>query len=668
VALMPPVNRLRRQPPLRVALAGLMAGLVATGNVALAAPPRSKEAAPPGLPRLAVVAVAVDPGLAGAASELSQYAEQAVVRSGRFEPVLLATALEGDGASGRVQKEADAEAAMAEGRRVYEELDTVAALAQFEKAANLCVQTDLSRTFQKWVDAQLLRAACLVANGELKVAEVELDRVLALEPRAQLSADVFPPDLLAYAEKVKKSVLSLATTSLKVTTSPAGARIYLDGRFRGVSPVELTGLTQADHFVTAVMPGRTLVQRRARSGAVSLELPYAPGAAGLDQAVAEIRVDPQGPGRDKALRALGQSLKVDQLLAVLVRRGALAGRLSLTGLRVEMSDGHNAGWAELELPADDALAVNAEPFLSGLLGTDAPRRGGPVTHFAKQAGGGLNMLAWGGVGGGAALVAGGVVFGALALGKAGEYRGIQQTSPEAAATASTGRTYALVADVGVLAGLVTAGVGTYLALTATPAKAAPREPAAPAPAPPAGKTSTGKTSGARVVQEPAASAPPPDAAATPTPPPPEVERKKSKSELEEEKRREKAEKRKAAEEAAQLEREEKKRATEEKQRQAEEQQAAERQREARKREAEAAPPAGEVPAPPLEKPAPVPAVPERVAPPGDKAEAERRRADEERARRDDDERKKREEDERKKREEDKKKRRRTDDEDDLRNY
>ena len=664
---MAPVIALRSRSPLRVALSGLMAGLIATGNVALAAPARAKDASASAGPRLAVVAVSVDPGLDGQAAELAQYAEQAALRSGRFQPVSLASALEGDGASTRTQKETDAEAAMAEGQRVYEELDTAAALTQFEKAANLYVQTDLSRTFQKWVDAQLLRAACLVANGELKVAEVELDRVLALEPRAKLSADIFPPDTLAYAEKVKKSVVSLATATLKVTTVPSGARVYLDGRFRGVSPVELTGLTQADHFVTAVIPGRALVQRRARSGAVSLELPYATGAAVLDQAVAEIRVNPQGPGRDKALRALGQSLKVDQLLAVLVRRGALSNRLALTGLRMEVEDGHNAGWAELELPADDSLPVNAEPFLSGLLGSDAPRRGGPVTHFAKQAGGGGNLLAYGLIGGGAALVAGGAVMGVLALGKSTEYRGMQQTSPEAAATASTGRTWALVADVGVLAGLVMAGVGTYFALVDTPSKTAPKPspaPPPPAPVPPSGK---------KVPKgEPVAEPPPADAAGAapaPVPAPVEPERKKSRKELEEEMRREKAEKRKAAEEAARLEREEKKRA------------AAEQARRAK-----------EAPVPAPVEPSPEPAAPEKALPTDDKAEAARRRADEERAeresqerkrredeerkkredeerkKREDEERKKREDEERKKREADTKKRSRTDEEDDLRNY
>ncbi len=678
-----------------MALAGLMAGLIATGNVALAAP-RTAPAGSPSTPRLAVVAVAVDPGLEGPAAELSQYAEQAAVRSGRFQPVWLASSLEGEGASARNQKEAEAEAAMAEGQRVYEELDTAAALTQFEKAANLFVQTDLSRTFQRWVDAQLLRAACLVANGELKVAEVELDRVLALEPRAQLSANLFPPETLAYAEKVKRSVLSLATATLKVTTSPAGARIYLDGRFKGVSPVELTGLTQADHFVTAVMPGRTLVQRRARSGAVALELPYSTGAAQLDKAVTDTRLDSRGPGRDKALRALGQALQVDQLLALLVRRGGLSSGISVTGLRLEMTDGHNAGWGEQELALDDSLPVNAEPFLAALLGTDVPRRGGPVTHFEKKGGGGAdNLLAYGLLGGGAALVAGGAVFGLLALGKSNEYRAVPQASPDAAAVASTGRTYALVADVGVIAGLVTAGVGTWLAVTGKPGPAAPPKAAAPpTPAPPS--TPARKAPSA----EPAAEPPPSDGPG-PVPAPPtagQPERKLTKKELEEEKRREKAEKRKAAEEAARLEREEKKRAAEEKKRAAEEEkkraaedkkraaEEAARERDAQKQVEEEARRAQPAPVPPAEEPPARPSEPpERKLDERPQREDEekkrredeekkrredeekRRREDEEKRRREDEEKKRREDEERKKREGEQKKRR-TDDEDDLRNY
>jgi len=701
------VNAPPRHPTLRVALAGLMAGLLATGNVALAAPARrSSTSESTGTARLAVVTLGLEGGLEGHAGELSHLAEQAVLRSGRFQLVPVAPALEGEPALARAQREADAEAAMAEGRRVYDELDTVAALAQFEKAANLFAQTDLSRTFQKWVEAQLLRAACLVANGELKVAEVELDRVLALEPRAQLSVNHFPPESLAYAEKVKKSVVSLATATMKVTSTPAGARIYLDGRFRGVAPLELSGLTQADHFVTAVMQGRALVQRRARSGAVAVELPPAAGAAPLEQTLADVRVDPGGPGRDRALRALGQGLDVDQVLAVLVRRGALGDRLALTGLRLEVADGHNAGWAELELPADDALPVNAEPFLAALLGSDAPRRGGPQTHFAKGAGGGTGWLPWALVGSGAALVAGGAAYGVLALGKSTEYRGLSQASPEAAATASTGRTFALIADVGVLAGLATAGAGAYLALTQKPARDRERQAPAAPPVPPAKRPSSTPTP-ISPAEQPAAES---GGVTAPSPVPSEAERKRTRKELEEEKRREKAEKRKAAEEAARLEREEKKRAAEEaarvekeeKKRLAEEKQrAAEeaaREREERKRASEdearpskpPAPPREESPPPPPESALPPP--PEPKADPKQESarqdEARRQREEEERRKRDEEDRRRREEEERRKREEEErrkredeerrkredekkreeeKKRSRTD-EDDLRNY
>jgi hypothetical protein len=652
------------------------------------------------------VALPVEAGTEPAAGALAFFAEQALERSDRFQVVRIADALDPAGAEARARKEAEAEAAMADGQKAYDELDTVAALAQFEKAANLFAQTDLSRGFRRWVEAQLLRASCLVANGELKVAEVELDRVLALEPRVQLSPNLFPPETLAYAEKVKRS-LGQGAARLKVSSSPSGARVFVDGRYQGVAPVELEGLTAADHYVTAVLPGRGLMQRRARGGNVEFELVASERAGLLAAALAGVRADPEGPGRDRALKTLGTALGVDQVLAVLVRRGATGETLSLTGLRLVVSDGHNAGWEVRQVAAGEGLPVDAEAFYAGMISEDAPRRGGPVTHFPAGAGpDGRTLAGWGLLAGGAALVLGGATFGVLALQKSSEFKGSVQTSPEAAAARSTGQTFAVLADVGVVAGLAAAGAGAWLTFFSGgpkgPQKPKPQtSPAVPEPVPP---TPTEASEGSR------------------------------RKGTEDDRGKTKLEKKRAAEEAAaasKREREEKRRAAEETAA------AAKREKEERRRAAEEArrpkeklQPASvvepEPAAPPPEQPAPDEPAPPPAPDPGSKrardeekrkredeerrkredeekraredeekrkredeerrkredeerrkrdAEEKRKREDDEKRKREDDEKRKREDEEKRKREdeerrkrEDEKKRKRTDDDDDLRNY
>ncbi|WP_075010589.1 PEGA domain-containing protein [Stigmatella aurantiaca] len=616
-----------RRPWIRVmdaALSGLLVGLLAAGPAFAQQPPlrllpRALPAA--AAPSLTVVVVPLDAAARTQVPRLTYLAEQAAAGTGRFEVVRLADALEADAARAREEKAAQAATAFAEGQKAYDELDTQKALQQFDAAVQAYEASDLSRHFTDMSRARVMKIASHVANGDNKAAAREISDVLARNPQAEFSPNYFPADERNLVEKTRKSVLAQADKTLEVKTQPVMAQVFLDGQFQGSSPVKLSGLSRADHFITLVAPGYAQEQQRVSGAEVAFTLQPTVHAPRLRELVERIEDGPESKGRDEALKALGTLAGTQQVLALLIRGTPGAGAQDAMVLRLETRDGHNLGYAAGPVTASgEAMEAGVQSLLANVLTGDAPRNGSkPVNHFsagapsANRRTAGYVLLATG-----AALLAGGIYFGLEASSKSDQFKETPQTSARGEALKSDGKTFALIADLGVLAGLASAGAGAWLAFSegggggqkAAPASRPPEPPAeaapteAPAPAPEPGVA-------------------PPEKAVEPAP-----EKLSPKKRAEEERR--------AREEAAKQERQAREEATKQERRNREEAAKKEREREeAERRERE---------------------------------DAERREREEaERRKRQEEEQRKREEAERRKREEERKKRPALD-EDDLRNY
>jgi hypothetical protein len=453
---------------LEAALSGLLAGLLAAGPVLAQQPapqlqPRALSSV--AAPKLTVVVVPLDPPAAAQAPRLMYQAEQAVVGAGRFELVRLADALDAQGAREREAKAREAAAAFQGGLKAYDELDTQKALAQFDKAAQLYESSDLSRHFEDMSRARVMKIASYVANGDKKAFARELKEVLARNPRAEFSPNYFPADELAAVERTRRGILAEASKTLQVKTGEVIAQVYVDGQFRGPSPQTLLDLTPSEHFVTAIAPGHAPAQGKFR-GEADLTLPPVPSAPRLKAWMDRITESPVGADRDAALRELGAIAGTQQVLALVVRGAPGAGPQDAIAVRLDVSDGHNLGYATAPVPfAGEAMEAGIQPLLAAVLKADTPRKGGPTTHYpGGKAGLRRQTAGYVLLGTGAALVAGGVYFGLQASSKAEEFERTPQ--PDARTSdklRSDGKTFALLADIGVIVGLVSAGTGTWLA-------------------------------------------------------------------------------------------------------------------------------------------------------------------------------------------------------------
>ncbi|ADO74165.1 PEGA domain-containing protein [Stigmatella aurantiaca] len=619
-----------RRPWIRVldaALSGLLVGLLAAGPAFAQQPPlrllpRALPAA--AAPTLTVVVVPLDAAARAQGPRLTYLAEQAVVGTGRFELVRLADALESGGFRSREEKAAQASAAFAEGQKAYDELDTQKALEQFDAAVKAYEASDLSQHFTDMSRARVMKVASHVANGDNKAAAKEMADVLARNPRAEFSSNYFPADERALAEKTRKAVLAEADKALEIKTQPVPAQVFLDGQFQGSTPLKLSGLSRADHFVTVIAPGYALDQQRVSGSEASFTLQPTPTAKRLREMVERIEDGPEAKGRDEALKALGTLAGTQQVLALLVRGTPGAGAQDAIALRLEVLDGHNLGYAAGPVTASgEAMEAGIQGLLASVLTGDAPRNGGkPVRHFSAGSAStsrrtaGYVLMATG-----AALLAGGIYFGLEASSKSDQFKETPQTSARGESIRSDGKTFALIADLGILAGLGSAGAGAWLAFSegGGSKKAAPASPApAPATEPP----------------PPEVAPPPPEPVVTPQAKPaePTSDKPSAKKRAEEERR--------AREEAAKQERRTREESAKQEKREREEAEKRERE-EAEQRE---------------------------------RQEEEQRKRQEERRKREEEEQRKRQEEEQRKREEERRKReeerkkRPALDEDDLRNY
>ncbi len=422
-------------------------------------------------PRLVLFTVGLDPKAQAEAGRIDYFAEQAVVRSGRFELVRLAEKLDAPGARARAEKAAEADALLAQGQKAYEALDTQRAAQLFNDAAKAFRQTDLTRRFIDLMRASVMRAASLVANGETRAAVNEIEKITALDPRTQFSPNYFPPDILKQVEDARRLALA-GKGKLQVTSNVPGAQVYLNGQFRGVTPATLSGLTGAEHWLTLIAPGYRWEQRPAQLGSTEVRLEPAPGFAHVQRAAAAIAQDSEGPGRDEAARALGRAAGADQVLLV-VAQTAPHGAWQLSTFRIEVKDGHNWAYERVETPPG-ALATALDVAFAGLLSRDEPKANGPVTHHLR-AGSKLSRRTAGYalLGVGAALLGGAVVFGLQANAQRASLETIPQIDQARSDRArQTGKSYAVTADILGVAGLVAGGAGGFLAFFPPPGEGA----------------------------------------------------------------------------------------------------------------------------------------------------------------------------------------------------
>ncbi|HYX93031.1 MAG TPA: PEGA domain-containing protein [Myxococcaceae bacterium] len=408
-------------------------------------------------------------------------AAQALDRAGRFELVSPTYALDPGNARARQLRVDEGIALLNHAQGAYNDLDTARSLSGADQAIKAFTDSDLTAHWKEFTAAWVLKIASLVANEAPRAAQEEIAQLLAVDPSIQFSPNFFPPEIISSAERTRQQSSKGAET-LEIRTVPSGAEIYLDARFKGISPLKIEALAAGAHYVTAKAPGFSVVQQKVPTGAVEIDLRPAEYSSQYVAALDRIARNPDRKARDEAAREYGTLIGADQVVLVIFDAKASPTQVRLVGLRLDPKDGHNLAYKAQEFPLDRVVA-SADAFVAELIGTDDARRGGPVTHYGQEFfSGGIRRPAGLGLLGLSVVAAGlGAMFGAQANDTNATWRSTPQTDPSSASLETRFKRQAVMANVGFLGALLLAGGGGYLTFTGGPSDETPRAPVVPGP-------------------------------------------------------------------------------------------------------------------------------------------------------------------------------------------
>lgn len=416
-------------------------------------------------PRVAVFVVPLDLSAAQQQGALEGAAEAALEKTGRFVVSPVQDAFN----PGAAKKHADlvdaAREKLKSGKQAIDELDNVKATADFKAALEALQQADLTREFPALLDAWTMKAAGHATGGENGPAKKDMEAVVALSPRAEFSPTFFPPDLIKFAEAQRKQATN-AKGELLVRTEPAGARVWVDGQYRGVSPVTIAGLTSAKHFVTASLGGYSLGQSLASPGETQLDLEISELSTDWKTALLDIKRSPDSAIRDSSAATFGKAAQLEQVVLVIAKKSTAGEQLELTALRLESRDGHNASYRTATLNAGDPEALSG--FFDGIAAQDDKRDGkDPVHHYPGSEGLDTRKIAsYSLMGGGAAFLIVGVVLGVMASVNYGQFLTTPQPQVGPSRSLSDpGKAFALGADISYIVGLAAGVTGAVLFFT-----------------------------------------------------------------------------------------------------------------------------------------------------------------------------------------------------------
>lgn len=293
------------------------------------APARATKPAEP-LAKVAVVVLTASPDdkplTATRAATVQVSMEHALATDPRLDVIDLDEGLAESGGAVPKDAVAEARALVASGEELLRRGQPKQALLKLEGAATQLAGVLAWAQKQELAQAQFLRGAAHAALGEDKAAIDEFVALIAWRPDFAADPTIVPGKVIPLWDKAQARARKLPGGSVELTTSPAGAMAYADGRFVGFTPTTVEALPVGTHYLTvrargyqkAVVAVR-ISDKKPVTSAVTLA--PSPRAAQLEEDLVALRGGlgaTQMPAEVQAtLGDLSDLLGVDQLVVLL---------------------------------------------------------------------------------------------------------------------------------------------------------------------------------------------------------------------------------------------------------------------------------------------------------------------------------------------------------------
>jgi hypothetical protein len=180
---------------------------------------------------------------------------------------------------------------------------------------------------QELADAMAALAVSHYENGDKAAGRRQFVRLLVWRPDYTYDPSKLSPKYLGTFEEAQREVLKLKQGTLQITTDPAGAQAYVDGKSIGLTPCTTEPLPAGEHFVTIKKEG---YQKSAVGATViakketALAVPLSRNEKYLlvEQAIDSIQKTIGTETYDPAIDNFRQTLFIDQAVFVRAKPGA----------------------------------------------------------------------------------------------------------------------------------------------------------------------------------------------------------------------------------------------------------------------------------------------------------------------------------------------------------
>lgn len=433
------------------------------------APPAS-ESVPES--KLLAAALSLSDNAEGHAAQVAFILESAARRSKRHVYVDPFVTYDPDGVVERAENRRKAEDALSFGRKQYEALEDRHGLESFNRAIALYEHTGLWNTFDKLIEANVMRLL-VTWPQDRTIGRREIERLVVMAPRVEFPPDLTSPELAADVKRAKDLADGETKVSIDISSDPVSARVYVDGVYRGTAPTTVRGLLPGEHYVSFVAPGYEVVQRTVlvSAGSTATEtLKPVEGAEKFLSFLDRMRDNFRETEEVAAAKVLARSAGADEVVVAGVSR--VGSTLTIEMHRIIASDGHVVAIEVLKdvHERDPDLAQKIDALASRVLANDRSRDGDKprgvktqgekiITGITNVSGESVRLV----VGISAAtLVTTGVVLGFVSRSKEADLRPLQQLDPRVEDLRSSGSSMALGADILVGAGLVAGSVWAWM--------------------------------------------------------------------------------------------------------------------------------------------------------------------------------------------------------------
>lgn len=196
------------------------------------------------------ISVPMDKFSEKAASMLNHLARENISRANEFELVDLREFLNQGSNDPRLKSRAKAVELLKAGKEQYDNLELDAAIDALEKAVEQFKKSaGRLGDGNEYLETLLYLGAAYILSGDNEQGTEKFRTVAMFDKRKSLDAKAFPPSMIEIFNRVKEEVATAPTGTVLVKSTPVAAEVYLNGVFKGITPLTLVKIPEGSHFM-----------------------------------------------------------------------------------------------------------------------------------------------------------------------------------------------------------------------------------------------------------------------------------------------------------------------------------------------------------------------------------------------------------------------------------